>query len=169
MPLSLDFKFKFVWDKNHIAVNEITVPMQPKFIWDTNKQVNYNYRISANLNSIAESFYDALENNDCERSLHMLMQAINSAADIMKKRIFNVPGGSIIKKDTKQWFDEECQKSHMKALRARRSFRHIKTQDALNQYKESRSEYKKLTKIKKADYFEKQSMLLSQAANDKKP
>lgn len=55
----------------------------------------------------------------------------------------------------------------MKAIRALRSFRHVKTQGALDQYKESRSEYKELIKIKKADYFEKQSMILSQAANDK--
>ena len=144
MPLSLDFKVKFVWDKNHIAENEIVVPGQPKFIWDINKQVNYNYRIGANSNSISESFYDALANNDCEWSLQILMQAINSAADIMKKRIFNIPGDSIIiKKDTKQWFDDECQKSRMKALRALRSFRHVKTQGALNQYKESNDKDKK--------------------------
>lgn len=114
--------FTFMREEDHNPEIQKKGSRQPKFIWKTNEQVNYNSHIRANLNSISESFQDAILNDNCELSLQILMNAIYSAADSMKIRNFNRAEIRCSADNRKSWFDKECQKLRMEVIRALRNF-----------------------------------------------
>ena len=144
-------------------------PEQPEFYWNPDKQELYLQNLCTNLENISETFHNAFSRNDCETSLKILTEAVRNAATCMKARRRNNKNNTCIKRPAKTWFDNDCERLRTVATRALRHFRYIKTAEALSTYKLAKSEYKELIKNKKNAYFERQSILLANAAADKNP
>ena len=84
----LDFEYSFkmttatVHEQNDQDAHTF---MLPKFIWNTDKWQTYTDQVHLNLEEISDEFKNAINRNDFDSSLNILMNAIYQAAEIMKK------------------------------------------------------------------------------------
>ena len=166
MPIVLEYVFQFE-NANNPGVLPTSQPEQPEFYWNPDKQELYLQNLCTNLENISETFHNAISRNDCETSLKILTEAVRNGATCMKAHRRNNKNNTCIKRPAKTWFDNDCERLRTVATRALRHFRYLKTAEALSTYKSAKLEYKELNKNKKNAYFERQSILLANAAGDK--
>ena len=168
MPIVLEYVFQFE-NANNARVLPTSQPEQPEFYWNPDNQELYLQNLCTNLENISETFHNAISRNDCETSLKILTEAVRNAATCMKARRRINKNNTCIKRPAKTWFDNDCERLRTVATRAIRHFRYVKIAEALSTYKLAKSEYKELIKNKKNAYFERQRILLANAAADKNP
>ena len=141
MPVLLEYVFQFQKADN-LQVPHASQPDQPMFFWKPEKQELYLQNLCTNLENISERFNNSVSNNDCETSLKILSEAINKAAVCMKAHKRQDNNKDSLDKPKKTWFDKDCERLRLSAIRALRHFRYVKTEEALNNYTVAKQEYR---------------------------
>ena len=110
------------------------------------------------------NFDNHIENNSLQDALDTVMTYIYSAAECMKTTKTNV---TMRKNKNQPWFDSECKLLRTKTLKALRKFRHLKNDESLKEYQGGKKAFRKVTSMKKKQYYGEQNLKLSQACVDK--
>lgn len=172
MPVSIELSFNASSNSNDTVPNheDNTGNEYIKLKWDETKRHHFVEQMSAGLELMYDTFIDALTRNDVSSAIQNLTDCFVEAGTTMvtglrRNRIHNTNIDSY----HQPWFNHTCRNLRANVLRKLREFRLTRSDNALQDYKSIKREYRETCRASKLRHEADERAKLIAAANCKNP